>query len=338
MSPGNGFNVKHPYGTVRPERELIDEIMKLVKEDPGELLKLGRDDASARELERGVYIFKMDMVSSSTDLLPGMSLSQLAKKCVTANFSDIASKGGRPVLFMSSVGLPRDLSDEDFLSIFRGFEEAMRKYGTHLVGGDLGESKEIVISGFALGRVEVRLVGRGGAKPGDVLMTTGCFGLTWLGFKHLLEGLEIPERLKEDVLRAVYEPEAKVEEGIAISRYASSTIDSSDGLYWSLRELSRASGLGFLVEDLPLDERVREYLECKEMDVIEATFHGGEEYEIVFTVREDLVREVTEELELLNLEPLRIGRVIEHEGIYLRVGDGTLEVPEGGWEHFREVS
>ncbi|MCS7102719.1 MAG: thiamine-phosphate kinase [Candidatus Korarchaeum sp.] len=323
---------------MRPERELVDEIVKIITEDPEELLKLGRDDASARELKRGVYIFKMDMVTSSTDLLPGMSLSQLAKKCVTANFSDIASKGGRPVLFMSSLGLPRKLTDEDFLSIFRGLEEAMRRYGTYLVGGDLSESKEIVISGFAFGKVEGKLVGRNGAKPGDILMTTGSFGLTWLGFKHLLEGLDVPDQLKEDVLRAVYEPEAKVEEGIVISRYATSTIDSSDGLYWSLKELSRASGHGFLVEELPLDERVKEYLKLKDADIVEAAFHGGEEYEIVFTVREELIREVTEELEPLGLEPLRIGRVIEREGVYLRIGNDILEVPEGGWEHFRELS
>lgn len=335
MPLDKGFNVECPLDDVRPERELVDEIVRLVTEDPGELLKLGRDDASARELDRGVYVFKMDMVTSSADLLPGMGLSQLAKKCVTANFSDIASKGGRPVLFMSSLGLPRDLTDDDFSSILKGLEEAMRKYGTYLVGGDLSESKEVVISGFAFGRVEGRLVGRSGARPGDVLMTTGCFGITWLGFKHLLEGSDLPEPLREEVLRAVYEPEARVEEGITISRYATSAIDSSDGLYWSLKELSRASGYGFLVEELPLDGRVRAHLELAGMDFMEAVFHGGEEYEIVFTVKEDLVREVTEGLELLGREPLRIGRVVEAEGVYLKVGDEPLEVPEGGWEHFR---
>lgn len=320
---------------MRAERELVDEIMRIVMEDPRELLRLGRDDASARELDRGVYIFKMDMVSSSTDLLPGMSLSQLAKKCVTANFSDIASKGGRPLIFMASLGLPRDLSDEEFSSIFRGFEEAMRKYGTYLVGGDLGEAKELIISGFAFGRAEGRLVGRGGARPGEVVMTTGAFGLTWLGFKHLLEGLELPDPLREDALRAVYEPEARVEEGIVISRYATSTVDSSDGLYWSLKELSRASGHGFLVEEIPLDERVRRYLSGRGMDLIEAAFHGGDEYEIVFTLREERVRDVRESLESLGLSPLRIGRVIEGEGVYLRTEEGIIEVPRGGWEHFR---
>jgi thiamine-monophosphate kinase len=317
---------------VRPERELIDEIIRLVSEDPHGLLKLGRDDASARRLEEGIYVFKMDMVSSSADLLPGMSLRQLAKKCVVANFSDIASKGARPLLFMCSLGLPEDMGDEEFTSIFEGFEEAMRKYGTYLIGGDLGESKELVISGFAFGRVERRLVGRGGSRPGDIVMTTGSFGLTWLGFKHLLEGLELPEGLRRRALRAVYEPEARVEEGIIISSYATSTVDSSDGLYWSLKELSRASGNGFLIEELPLDEEVRLFLGESS---ISATFHGGEEYEIVFTVREEDSDKVKDELTVLGVEPIKIGRVVEGEGIHLRAGDSLIEVPEGGWEHFR---
>lgn len=331
----NRFNVGPLDASVRPERELIDEIIDIVSEDPEGLLKLGRDDASARKLGEGVYVFKMDMVSSSTDLLPGMSLRQLAKKCVVSNFSDVASKGARPLIFMTSIGLPSHLSDEDFRSIFLGLEDAMRKYGTYLIGGDLGESEEVVISGFAFGKVVKRLVERRGAKPGDLIATTGPFGFTWFGFKYLLEGMELPEWLKSKALKSVYEPEARVEEGIAISNYATSSIDSSDGLYWSLKELSRASGYGFLVEYLPLDEEVRSYIREEGIDPVGAVFHGGEEYEIVFTVEEERLSELRDELLSLGADLLLIGRVIEPAGVYLRVDGACVEVPEGGWEHFR---
>lgn len=320
---------------MRPERESIDLIRRMITRDPEELLELGRDDASARNLSSGAYVFKTDMVAEGTDLLPGMSLRQLARKCVISNFSDLAAKGGHPLFFMASVGLPVDTRDEDFLDLIKGFEDGSKGYGAYFVGGDLGESEEIVLAGFAVGKIERRLVSRSGARPGDILLTTGEFGLTWLAFQHLLKGMDLPNGVRKEALRAAYEPKARVEEGIVASAYASSSVDSSDGLYWSLSELSRASGYGFLVERIPLHPLVSELAEKGMVDPIEAAFHGGEEYELVITVPQESLPDLEEEFREKGMILIRIGRVIEEREVLVKIGDEIEEVEEGGWEHFK---
>lgn len=319
---------------VRPERELISLIRRMIARDPEELLELGRDDASARKLSKGIYVFNTDMVAEGTDLLPGMSPKQLARKCVISNFSDLAAKGGRPIFFMASMGLPVDIGDEDFLDMIRGFNDGSKEYGAHFVGGDLGESEEIVLAGFAVGRVERRLVSRSGARLGDILLTTGEFGLTWLAFQHLLKKMDLPSEARRRALEAVYEPKARVEEGVVASIYASSSVDSSDGLFWSLWELSKASGYGFLVEKLPLHPLVIKLAERGVVDPLEAAFHGGEEYELVLTVPQNHLSDIEEEFRRRGMTLIRIGRVVE-EGILVKVGNEVKEVEEGGWEHFK---
>ncbi len=319
---------------MRRERELVDMIRDLVSRDPDELLEPGRDDASARRLAEGIYVFNTDMVAESTDLLPGMSLRQLARKCVISNFSDLAAKGGRPLFLMASAGFPKEMGDEEFISVIGGLEAGSAEYGAHLVGGDLGETRELIIAGFAVGRIERRLVSRSGARPGDLLFTTGWFGLTWLAFQHLMGGRELPQELRSEALRAAYEPKAKVEEGVTASAYASSSIDSSDGLYWSLRELTRASGLGFLVERLPLHPAMRSLASSGKIDPVEAVFHGGEEYELILSVPPGKAGNLRREFAERGLILIEMGRVVEEKGVFVKLGDRIEEVGEGGWEHF----
>ncbi len=320
---------------MRPERELIDLIREIISKDPEELLELGRDDASARKLAGGIYVFNTDMVAETTDLLPGMSLKQFARKCVVSNFSDLAAKGARPLFFMASAGLSRDMSDDDFLSLIEGLEEGSREFGAYFVGGDLGESRELMIAGFAVGRIEKRLVKRSGARPGDVVFTTGWFGLTWLAFQHLLRGMDLPADVRVEAIKAAYEPVARIREGITASAYASSSIDSSDGLYWSLEELSKASGHGFLVERIPLHPAVELLASKGRVDPVEATFHGGEEYEIVFSVPRDRADILQEEFTKKGLFLIKIGKVVEERGVFLELNGEIEEVEEGGWEHFK---
>ncbi len=320
---------------MRSERELIDLIRKLLVKDPNEMLELGRDDASARRLSDGIYVFNTDMMGSSTDLLPGISLENFARKCVVSNFSDLAAKGAKPIFFMASIGLPADMEDSDFISIIRGLEKGSKEYKAYFTGGDLGESKELVIAGFSVGRVVNRLVSRKGSRPGDIIMTTGTFGLTWLAFQHLLKGMSLPEDLRDLAIKAVYEPRAKVDEGILMSRYATSSIDSSDGLYWSLKELSRASGNGFLVNRLPLDPKLSKFLRERGLNEIDAVFHGGEEYQIVFTIPKEYLPQLKREFLRRGYNLLEIGIVIDKPGVFISKGSEVVEVTEGGWEHFR---
>ncbi|RLI06922.1 thiamine-phosphate kinase [Candidatus Bathyarchaeota archaeon] len=321
------------------ERKAIEIISSLLDRAPDAFPPIG-DDVAGWRLGGGLLaILKTDMLVASTDIPPGMTYYQAARKAVVMNVSDMAAKGARPLAILASLGLPGGLAEEDLSDIARGLNDAARRYGAFIVGGDTNECGELVICCSLFGLChEDELVPRSGARPGDILATTGGFGLTYLGLKALLEGIELSGPVREAALKAVLMPEARLEVGLALARAGvlSSSVDSSDGLAWSLHELSRASGVGFLVEEMPLAPGVEEEALRLGLDPFEACFYGGEEYEIVMTVRPDGWEEAVEAARRAGVELKRMGRAVGEPGIWLREPDGNLRpIEAGGWEHFR---
>ena len=180
-----------------------------------------------------------------------MTMRQAAWKAVVANVSDLAAKGVRPMAGLVALGLPRSLNKSDVEEIARGLSQAAKYYGFPLVGGDTNESKDLTIS-IALFAVadRKRIILRTGAKIHDVVAVTGEFGSTSAGLKSVLD-FKVPRRkLAHDLYDALYRPRARLELGLrlAASRAVTSSIDSSDGLAWSLHQLSKLNGVGILID------------------------------------------------------------------------------------------
>jgi thiamine-monophosphate kinase len=184
---------------------------------------------------------------------------------------------------------------------------------------------------------EKRLVLRGTSKPGDVLATTGGFGNTTAAFKILLDGLEAPDDLRTRLVESIYMPRARVSAGIAlaVSGAATSSMDSSDGLAVSLHDLQKSSGNGFRLIKVPLTKDANTFAELYRLDKAVLALYGGEEYELVFTVKPGMVDEARKALRLAGADLIELGIVTKKKNIvYL---DGGVEKPIGkdGWEHFR---
>ncbi len=318
------------------ELDVIREIIRLVPKDPQGLLDIGKDDSFARQMEKGIYVFNSDMLTQSSDMLPGMSLRNFSRKCVVANFSDLASKGAEPVLFMCSLGIPNDASLSKCRELLEGIVEGTSEYSTYLVGGDISRAEEYVVDGFSVGLVRGKLIPRSGAKEGDVIYSTGLFGLTWLGYQILLKGLDAPRDLREKALELLYRPRAHVKAGVLISKekLATSSTDSSDGLYRALLNISEASKVSAIVENLPIDPDVEAFLPEIGVESVEPAFYGGEEYCLVFTAPRDKAKTIEELFYDLKIPLYRIGRIGQGKGVFLRREDETLlELPPGGWVH-----
>ena len=91
-----------------------------------------------------------------------------------------------------------------------------------------------------------------------------------------------------------------------------------------------------MVEEMPLDPEVADELERLGLDPFEACFYGGEEYELVVTVRPERWEEAVEIAEGVGVELKRIGKALDKPGLWLKRTDGYLRPIEvRGWEHFR---
>lgn len=320
------------------ERGIIEIMLRHITPMPGMPIPFW-DDVMAISLGDGrAVVLNTDMLVWSTDVPEGMTHRQAARKAVVMNFSDLGAKGVRPTAFLSNLALPRDIPVEDVEELAKGFEEGAREYGGYVIGGDTNEADDIIISGVAIGVAdEGGLIKREGAEPGDVLATTGYFGDTAAAFKMLLEGHEAPKELRESILRSVYAPRARVEEGVALAEagVATSSIDSSDGLARSLYDLSRSSGLGFRITQLPISQNTRRFAEHNDLDPGALALYGGEEYELVFTVSPEKFGKARDALRKVGCTLIEIGKVTEEKEI-IHVEEGVSRpIERGGWDHFK---
>ena len=320
------------------EREIIELIRSRLSVMPGLPVPFG-DDVSAVDIGKGrVAVLKTDMLVGRTDVPQGMSLWQAARKAVVMNVSDFAAKGVEPVAMLVSLGLPRGLMRKDVEEIARGLNAGAREYGAYVIGGDTNEASDLVITVSLFGTAEKKaLMLRSGAKAGDIVAVTGFFGKTAAGLRLLLDGFAASKELREVLLSAVCMPKARLCEGLALrgSRAVSASVDSSDGLAWSLHELARMSGVGFVVNSVPIADEVRRFAEFNGLDALELTLYGGEEYELVVTVKPKLWVDAETIVEAMGGCLLPIGKVTQDRQV-LVVVDGEKRVVEArGWEHFK---
>jgi len=320
------------------ERRIIEILLESLDVMPSMTVPFG-DDASAVDLGRErLAVIKTDMLVGNTDVPPGMSLRQAARKAVVMNISDLAAKGAKPVALLSSLALPRGFKEDEVREIGLGLNDGAREYGAYIMGGDTNEASDLIISCSVLGFCDKALfVKRSGAKPGDIVAVTGSFGKTASGLKILVEKLSVPIETRNPLIQAVLMPKARLKEGLALAQSGAvtSSIDSSDGLAWSLYELSKASNVGFLIEDIPIPWEVERFAENHNLDPVELGLYGGEEYELVVTVRPDLWNAARKAVGKFGTQLNKIGRVMEDREILLETEKGTIPMKVKGWEHFK---
>jgi len=320
------------------ERKTIEIILKYLDKMPNMPIPFG-DDASAITIGNNrLAIIKTDMLVGKTDVPKTMNLLQAARKTVVMNISDLAAKGVQPIALLASLGLPKNYTEENIIQIGKGLNQGAREYGAYILGGDTNEASDLIISCSTIGIIEEPfLMLRSGAKPGDIVAATGYFGKTSAGLKILQEGLHAPKAIKQVLEDAVLMPKARLKEGLTLAKTKAVTasIDSSDGLAWSLHEISRASNIGFVIDKLPIAEETIEFAKPHNLNPTELALYGGEEYELVMTITPKLWKTAGNAIENVGGQLIKIGKATATKKITLKTEKMTIQIEPKGWEHFK---
>jgi thiamine-monophosphate kinase len=320
------------------ERKVIALILKHLEKMPHMPVPFG-DDVSAYPINGNeLFVLKTDMLVGKTDVPKGMSLWQAARKAVVMNVSDFAAKGVKPLAALVSLGLPNNITRKGLKEIADGLNAGAREYGVYILGGDTNEASDLVISISMFGAAKRdALMLRSGAKPNDMVAVTGFFGKTSAGLKILLEGFRAPKDIRGVLLEAVLMPKARLNEGLALSASGAltSAIDSSDGLVWSLHEITKASGVGFVIDNVPVAAEAVKFAELNGLDPVELALYGGEEYELVLTINPELWRVAEKAVKRVGGTLIRIGRVVAQKQVLLKFKGEKRVIEPRGWEHFR---
>jgi thiamine-monophosphate kinase len=345
------------------EFDLISRIKRRAEEARGgaqaDGLVHGIGDDAAVFNGRGLHdsVITADLLVEDIDFRRASLPQDIGYKALAVSLSDIAAMGARPLWTLLSLGLPQAIYDSPFATgIYEGFLSAARRFGVMLIGGDVSRTPErIVIDSIVVGETRRgRAVLRAGARAGDHIYVTGTLGGAAAGLKLLEHARSLRTQAARaraldglaGLTRRQARPLPRVECGALLGerRLASAMIDLSDGLSSDLAHLCERSGVGAHVEAAripvaPLLRRANEInsgrlAHALTGDALNLALHGGEDFELLFTVRPRIAARLPRRLGGVRLT--RIGEVREaREGITISHAGRAEILTPSGFDHFK---
>ncbi len=286
------------------------------------------DDAAVIKVGEEFILYTTDMMVEGdhfrTEWHPP---EKIGRKAMASNISDIAAMGGMPEYALVSIALRSDMEVEFVESLYKGMYDVADRYGVDIIGGDTTHGSLMVINVAVTGRTDKgHLTLRSGAKTGDYILVSAPLGGSRAGLELLKRGYKEPKAPIEKHL----DPGCRMDIARDVALFASAMIDVSDGLASEVRHICEESGIGAIIERerIPLDRETMKAGKILDMDPYDFALHGGEDYELLFTVPEE------------NLNKVRrygtvVGRIVDKD-MGVRIENGEIMDLKGGYEHFIE--
>lgn len=310
------------------EFALIKRISRKIR-DKSVLTQIGEDTAVVKVGGKLLLLTTDTLVEDDHFSLRWSTPFQIGMKAMEVNVSDIAANGGRPRYALISLCLKEDTEVEFVDELYRGIYSAADKYGFEIVGGNLTHGKQIVIDVAMIGEAQKPVL-RSGAKIGDLICVTGDLGRSRAGlelFMHFGEGAK-----RFGVAKAHLEPRCRLKESQIISKFASAMIDVSDGLAPEIGHICEMSKVGAVVykEKIPLSGQTLAAAELVKKDAYDFALHGGEDFELVFTLPEKRMKQLKKRFSDFSA----VGKILPaKDGIYL-LDRGKKKDLGKGYDHF----
>jgi thiamine-monophosphate kinase len=353
---------------MRTESQIIERITRgLANSRPSsykvDALQLGIGDDAA--VLRGSFLARggrkaNDLVLSCDAFLESVHFladvhppDAIGYKALARATSDLAAMGAVPRFFMLSLAMPASRTGAWLDGLIKGLARAAREFGMLLIGGDTCQNATVIMnmtvgSDVASGRA----LTRAGARPGDGIYVSGTLGVAQLGLELILRG-EFRDRRWKRLLEQHLRPKIQLELGSWLvgerrgGPIASAAIDTSDGLSTDLGHICQASGVSARIyaAEIPVVDVPAPLLRLG-LDPLELALHGGEDYQLLFTVPAAEVSRIGSAYRGVPIT--RIGEIVaaKKSGVKRKRSSGSsVELVDAagiatpliphGWDHFK---
>lgn len=285
------------------------------------------DDGAVVKLNEGLTILSTDMAVENIHFRRAWSTPQeIGRKITAANLADICAMGGWPEYLLVAVAFPKDYLD-DLEDLARGISEEATKVGASVIGGDLSQGSELVISITAVGRT-LRAITRSGAKVGDVVMISHLPGWSKAGLGILSGDLTHGSESSQRALMQHRAPHIDYSKYRKVYAALNSATDISDGLLIDAGHIALASGVTLHLQSTLIEKaegfaalhQLAQEFGTGESSGMDFVLSGGEDHVLLVTTS------TPEKCEGF----IEVGRVEQGVGVLL---DGKVVSGEAGYQH-----
>lgn len=297
------------------EDDFLKDLFARLPEPDSALTVPNGDDAAAYLPNPGFHqLLACDQVIEGRHYLSNTAPERVGSKLLKRNLSDLAAMAAVPRYALLSCNVSLNCS-EDWLKKFHfGLLDEAKNYNMQLIGGDLAVSEGPNAFSLTICGESKKPIRRCGAEDGDLLFSTGFFGLSFPSEHHLN-----------------FKP--RIEEALFLAKFAKAMIDITDGLLIDSERLLKLAestlDLQLFCQQIPR----RTYL--KKQSNIEEALTNGEDYELIFAISSQYEKELlstwpfTTKLTKIGQFKKGTGKILNEEQIPLN------SLPKKGFDHFK---
>ena len=280
--------------------------------------KLSQNSPSSLNLNDDVFFNKTNKIVVSIDTYiegkhflnfknPGLVI----KKIIRSSISDLICKGSTPkYYFISASGNKKTFTKSNLLKISKSLKEEQKKYNINLGGGDTVYSNKLSFAITLIGFAK-KIVYRNKSKLNDDIYVTGSLGDSYLGLLVLKNKIRLKKKLSNYFINQYYKPEVRYSLIGYLNKFATSSIDLSDGLISDLEKLTNVQKNSYhlFFDEIPISKNLAAVIKQKNLSK-KNLISKGDDYQILFTANVKHRTFIKNISFLKKLKITRIGKIL----------------------------
>ena len=258
------------------------------------------------------------------------------KKVIRSSISDLICKGVKPkYYFISASGNNKVFTKNNLSKISRSLNEEQKKYNIKLGGGDTVYSNKLSFTVTSVG-FSNKIIYRNRSKIHDDIYVTGNLGDSFLGLLVLKKNIKINKKLSSYFVNQYYKPEIKYSLTDFFIKFATSSIDLSDGLIADLEKLTNNQNNSYQIyfDKIPLSNNLKSIIKSKNLKK-KNLISKGDDYQVLFTASRRYRSFIKKISSLKKLKITRIGKILhsKHKSSIIDRKGRQIEISNKGYIH-----
>ena len=258
------------------------------------------------------------------------------KKVVRSSISDLICKGVKPsYYFLSGSGNSKTFSINNLAKINKSLKEEQKKYNLVLGGGDTVYSNKLSFTVTSVG-FSNKIIYRNNSKVNDDIYVTGNLGDSFLGLLVLKNKIKLNKKLSTYFVNQYYKPEIKYSLIDHLNKFATSSIDLSDGLITDLEKLTnkQKNSYQLFFDKIPISKKLNSVLNLKNL-LKKNLISKGDDYQVLFTSNVNNRSFVKKVSSTKKIKITRIGKILNstHKSSIIDRNGHQIKINNKGYTH-----